>query len=712
MIIIQKKIILIIFFGIITLQSFSQSFEYDVSSHRQQYAVGSLREVLKRDKSSRSFKIILKTDSVKYAFETFAISKKGNDIILEGGSERALIYAALSVAEDSRNGIALKNIESKRENAFVPLRAIKYDLPWDSYRHSYALELHSETCRDTMYWKAFLDMMAANRFNTLTLWNLHPYTFLIKPAHFPEASPWSDAEMKQWQSLFHAIMRMADERAIDTYIIPFNIFVTPEFAKAHNVAMDNLGHDYFVRGDTSEIIKRYTRESVTQMLNEYPELTGMGITLGEGMAEMSPQQRENWMHETIIAGMREVKRKTKLIHRIPFSSTTGSLGVTSIETEKLTRKSIEDEAAMGFLQTPIWADLKFNWSHAHSTSQLVKVHGGKLYDTYFKPESAIYKIVWTARNEDFFCLRWGVPAFIRDLILKNTHSWGGGFIIGSETYIPAKDYFTRDSTLLPWNYAFERQWLFYKLWGRLLYNPSANDAVFQNEFTRRYAEQGKNLLTASSLAGSSALRIASDFDCGWDFTLYTEGMMALNSATKNVEYISVDRLINQPPMDTSYISIREYITNNIIVAVDGKNKTTPEQLANMLEKDCNKALSLVEHINPGQNKSLVYEVADIKTWAYLGLHFAEKIRGGLALQKFRIQGGTENKQAAVLHLKKSLEHWDSIIKITKLLYNEMPLVHLSQQGGKETKENFYRTFHWSKLRPEVVKDVEMAERLN
>ena len=126
--------------------------------------------------------------------------------------------------------------------------------------------------------------------------------------------------------------------AIDTYIIPFNIFVTPEFAKAHNVAMDNLQHDFFVKGDTSEIVKRYTRECVTQMLEEYPELTGMGLTLGEGMAGMTPQQREDWMRETIIEGMRLANRKSKLIHRIPFSSTTGSLGITSIETEKLTRK--------------------------------------------------------------------------------------------------------------------------------------------------------------------------------------------------------------------------------------------------------------------------------------------------------------------------------------------------------------------------------------
>jgi hypothetical protein len=436
----------------------------------------------------------------------------------------------------------------------------------------------------------------------------------------------------------------------------------------------------------------------------------MGLTLGEGMAEMTPQQREDWMKETIIAGMRQVKRKTKLIHRIPFSSSTGSLGVTSIETEQLTRRSMEAEASMIFLEGPIWADLKFNWSHAHSTSTLIKVHGGKLYDTYFKPESGIYKIVWTARNEDFFCLRWGVPSFVRELITKNTHSWSGGFIVGSETYIPAKDYFTKDSTGLNWHYAFERQWLFYKLWGRLLYDPAAGDNIFQQEFLRRYGKQGQPLLQASALAGAAALRIASDYDCGWDFTLYTEGMMARNPLTESVEYISVDKLINQPPLDTSYISIKDFVHAISIDSVISKNKVTPLQLADMLEKDGNKALELVRNIHTAaaKNKALLYEIADIKTWAYLGLHFAEKIRGGFALQKFRSQGGGLNKQDAISHLQQSLVYWDSIIHITEPLYKKMPLVHLSQQGGKETRADFYNSFHWADLRGEVMKDVQVA----
>lgn len=696
-----------------TIFSQSASIQFDKSSPRQLFAAGTLRTVLLKrgyliNESPGSYRVDLVINTKSLPSEAFTIQPAGKIIIVSGGDERGLIYGCLSLAEDLRNGISLANCKAKTEKPFLPFRAIKFDLPWDSYRHSYALELHDQTCRDTNYWKSFLDMMAENRLNVLTLWNLHPYTFLIKPRNFPEASPWNDKEMKEWQNLFHAITRMANERAIDVYIIPFNIFVTPEFAKAHNVAMDNLDHAYFVRGDTSAVIKQYTRECVTQMLEEYPGITGMGLTLGEGMAEMTPQQREDWMKETIIEGMRRANRKSKLIHRIPFSSTTGSLGITSIETEKLTRVGIEKEAAMGFTEGPVWADLKFNWSHAHSTTKLIKVHGGPLYDSYFKPDPTAYKIVWTARNEDFFCLRWGVPSFVRNHILQNFHSYSGGYTIGSETYIPAKDYFTKDSINLPWKYAFERQWLFYKLWGRLLYDPKTPDDVFTAEFIRRYGNQGSKLLTASSLAGTTALRIASDFDCGWDFTLYTEGMMALDTS-KSVTYISVDRLINQKPLDTDYVSIADFVRIGNL-ALYNKKKILPTQLASLLEKDCNQALAIVKNINVKNNKALLYEVADIKTWAYLGLHFAEKIKGGIALQRYRIHGDQKNKESAILHLQKALNYWDSIIQITRPLYNDMPLVHLSQQGGgKETKENLYLTFHWRKLRGEVAKDVEIAK---
>ena len=83
----------------------------------------------------------------------------------------------------------------------------------------------------------------------------------------------------------------------------------------------------------------------------------MGLTLGEGMGGMTPQQRENWIRETIIEGMKLADRKSKLIHRIPFSGNTESLGATTIEMEKITPLGIEHEAKLDCIDGPVWADL-------------------------------------------------------------------------------------------------------------------------------------------------------------------------------------------------------------------------------------------------------------------------------------------------------------------------------------------------------------------
>ncbi len=498
----------------------------------------------------------------------------------------------------------------------------------------------------------------------------------------------------------------AKDRGIDTYIINWNIFVSPGFSKAHSAAMNNLQtRIHYGKGDTSEIVKRYTRECVTQVLEEYPELSGIGFTLGEFMGGMTPRQRQDWINETVIAGMRAAKRKSKLIFRVPLSANEGSGGSTNVETELLTRKDLD---SYDFTDGPIWAEIKFNWSHAHSSTALIKVHGGKLNDTYFKPEPKNYKIAWMARNEDFFCLRWGVPGFIREHINRNSQSYVGGYFAGSEGYIPAKDYFTKTGIAVNWKYAFERQWLFYKLWGRLLYNPATSDDVFKASFIQRYGKQSVPLLNAYAHAGTVPLHLASSFDFSWDFSLYSEGFMAMNK--QRMDYISVDRQITQPPANTDYVSVSDYVKTLSSGGLFSKNKITPPVLAGMLEQDCRIALNLVKNIKTVNNGSLIYEVADVKVWANLGLYFAEKLKGAVALQTYRIKGGEANKQEAVKHLENSLHYWDEVVAITRPIYNDMPLAayNYPHEGSLEGVD-VNRRFHWEKIRPEVAKDVVIAK---
>lgn len=694
----------------ILLQAQSTLILSDRSNDQAQYAVKKLSATLIQEGYSISenhtdydYLINLSIHSNRLGAESFTIIPEGRVITVLGGDSRGLIYGALALAEEIRNGIPIDSIKVIREEPNQEFRGIKYNLPWETYRPSLALDQHLETAKDLNYWEAFLDMMVENRFNAISLWNMHPYTFMIQPKNFPEASPWTQQEFDAWQHLYREIFRMAKERGLDTYIVHWSIFVSKELAEAHNVAHRNFYPYYYVEGDTTELVARYIRESVRQVLEEYPNLDGIGISHGEGMAGMTPLERQQWMDDVIIAGMLEVDRPVKLIHRVPFSSGTSSDPGVSKNVEEVTRSAMEKLGDA--FEGPIWVEMKFNWSHAHSTPELVKVHGGKLGDTYFDPAPTNYKVTWQARNEDFFALRWGVPSFIRQHIALNGKAdYVGGYFVGSETYIPALDYFTNSEADLSWKWAFERQWLFYKLWGRLLYNPETSNQIFVNEYVHRYGEPGRNLLNAMSLASSTQLRLASLYDSRWDFTLYSEGFLALQGDT--TKYIGIDQLINQPSMAKNYVSIKDYMETLDAGGSFPADVIIPPILAEMLERDCAEALRIIEDIDAQEDVALMYELADIRIWSNLGLHLAAKIRGGMALKKYQDQGVPADQASAVRQLELALNFWDEVIKISRPIYKDMRLTHYNHNFFYANDDNF---FHWALLRDEVVRDIEVAK---
>ena len=164
----------------------SVNLQYDTSSAQAKYAVKILRQALIEQgypiqKKEGDYSISIGINSQNLKTEEYTLVPNGKKITITGGDGTGIIYGSLSLVEDLRNGLHLANVQERSESPNLPFRAIKFDLPWDTYRHSYALNLHQETCKDLKFWEAFLDMMAENRLNVLTLWNLHPYTFLIKP---------------------------------------------------------------------------------------------------------------------------------------------------------------------------------------------------------------------------------------------------------------------------------------------------------------------------------------------------------------------------------------------------------------------------------------------------------------------------------------------------------------------------------------------------
>jgi hypothetical protein len=94
-------------------------------------------------------------------------------------------------------------------------------------------------------------------------------------------------------------------------------------------------------------------------------------------------------------------------------------------------------------------------------------------------------------------------------------------------------------------------------------------------------------------------------------------------------------------------------------------------------------------------------------WANLGLHLAEKLRGAIALENYRADHDTGFQAQAIAHLEKALSYWDEVVNITTPLYKDMKLTHYNHNSFDANPDNL---FHWSRVRPEVAADVELARQ--
>ncbi|SEL97340.1 hypothetical protein [Parapedobacter koreensis] len=622
---------------------------------------------------------------------------EGKTLLILSTDAVGSLYGLLDVMEYAQTKGTFSSIPGKLINPGFAYRIVKFNLPWSPYRTSGATEVHMHTCRDLAFWERFLDMMVENRLNVLSLWNNHPFPYMIKSKNFPKATPFDDAELADWQMFWKTLFRMAKERGIQTFIVNWNIVVSPEFAEAYGVK------EY---GDRSEQVKQYTRESVTQLINEYEDLTGLGVTLADWMGNfnerMEPQEREDWIEETFVRGIKTAKRPVKFIHRSVLAG------------DPMAMRNLIDKAAF---DEPVLVEIKFNWSHGHSTPVLAishDYHSGELDDRFWEPLPENYRIQWMVRNEDFFILRWGQPDFIREHISVNNHPYVNGYFIGSEGYIPAMDYSQRPSSDKTWQYAFEKQWFFYKVWGRLLYQPDTPDEIFATAFDLRYGNQvGHKLLEAYKLASNMPLRLASFHRSTWDYTLYAEGFIEAEPSStdffdRSSPFIAIDEFIHHETLDPNMLDIPSFVRLSLGEEIIPPGKITPLALAASSEADSKRALELIDSLKRHVNEysgALGSELEDLATWSYLGLYFADKLKAGVALELYQKSGDEAQGHNAIALLEGCLRHWDQVVAYTNGRYFPTPHVSTERWGSE------FQVFGWEQLRPQVLRDIQIAKKI-
>ncbi|MEI9945795.1 MAG: hypothetical protein WDN26_16440 [Chitinophagaceae bacterium] len=630
----------------------------------------------------------------KLAAEGFRIIRKGEKLIVVGADEQGAMYGILDVAEQlENNGGDIKLVKEKKEEPRMSFRGIKFNLPFMAYRSSISLTQQGYVIEDLKFWETFLDMMATNRYNVLSLWSLHPYHYMIRAKNFPEACPFDDVTLQAMKQFWNSLFKMAHDRGIQTYIINWNTFVSPSFALAHKndgVIQYSVTPEFGGRQDTSKLVEQYTRETITQVINEYSELDGLGITIGEGMGGRTPEQRREWLDRTIFAGMKAANRKIKFVYRAPLSANTGSGGSTSEENDLASRKHVEQQDV-----TEMYVEFKFNWSHGHSSPKLFMVHGGKLTDKYWNPFPTKYKYVWTMRNEDFYRLRWGNSDFIREFIKNNGHDYVAGCFIGSEIFTPALDYTSLQGSFKTWSYHFQRQWLWYAMWGRLLYDDKTPDAIFEQQLASKYGKgTGPAALQAWKIATNNQLKFAAFHMGTADAQLYSEGFCDWG-ANKPARLFDINNIITHPVLDsTLYINIRDWVNADEKVL---PGRMSPLQLAAQLDVDNAKLLTLINQLKAkGLTPGATVEVNDMQAWYWFGRYFSDKIKAGVAVARYRYKGN-DQRQQAVQYLKQCSSHWANYAN-TVAKYNKESFPFIITSGEFSLKD----------MQAQVDKDQELA----
>jgi len=126
-------------------------------------------------------------DTEKLKSEGFIIHKSNRNsktIWIAGKNDAGVMYGGLEVAEIIQvRGIDA--IENQLQNPYMKVRGTKFNIPLDVRTPTYTEP--SDAAQNNMaemwsfeFWKEYIDNLARYRYNTISLWNMHPFPSMVK----------------------------------------------------------------------------------------------------------------------------------------------------------------------------------------------------------------------------------------------------------------------------------------------------------------------------------------------------------------------------------------------------------------------------------------------------------------------------------------------------------------------------------------------------
>ncbi len=611
-------------------------------------------------------------------WQCYAIRVKNNgkqkNVYVLAGDQTGAMYGSLDVAEAIRIQ-TIDTLTASDHKPYLERRGIKFNIPLDLRTPSYtdpsdAAQQNIPDVWEKPFWETYLNEMAQNRFNVLSLWSLHPFPSLVKIPEFPEVAlndVWRTKEkfddgyshnginyvrphllknvevikritIDEKIAFWKTVMQIAHERGIEVYWFTWNIFTNGAEGK----------HGITNRQDNDTTI-RYFRAAVREMVQTYPHLSGMGITAGEAMnGKLTGEYaNEKWLWRTYGEGIRdalnkEPNRKFRLIHR--FHQTSLS----------------EIKDAFRDYPGPLDLSLKYAIAHMYSITNPPFVYAAM-------PLLSQQTKSWlTIRNDDIYSFRWANNDFARRFIKDIPEPEKiAGYYMGPDGYNWGRDYLTKGAQH---ELVMQKQWYSFMLWGRLSYDPDLSDQVFFKALQMRFpALQVQNLYkpwSAASMIFPWITRyVWGDIDLKW----FPEANI---SHPTHKGFFTVADYIEREPMPGSNIrNIYLWAKNHHEGKADSLQ--SPLAVADTLSRLSAVAMSGLKALparKTGSFTELDQTLGDIEAFAHIGYYYSAKMKAACSLAQFDQFGNEADRGKAVVYLKEARNHWAKYAKVYNSLY--------------------------------------------
>lgn len=603
-------------------------------------------------------RVPIRKEDAAEAEQSFRLYRTGELIRIEGSDSRGLLYGCLEWAERLARGAELADGEEIRRKPALRLRGIKFNLPYAPFDSGDPFVLNEKTCMDINFWKAYIDMLALNRYNCLSLWSEHPYHLMVVSPRFRAANPYSDSEIERNIRFFRELFRYAASRGIDVYLFTWNIRLTPEVARGLGLpeAVGDFGNMYDnlihrvgyplnrFRGE-SEIIRDYVREMVLQLLLTYPELKGLGTSASEWM-DGSGYEREKWIVETYVEAIKQSGRDVPFIHRTNMQNA---------------GKEIKDMVQTQF--EPEQFHISWKYSNAHCYSH-PEPQFEKLWGAWEGIDLEQTNILYTVRNDDVFTHRWGDPDYVRSYVKGMLKPYVKGFYWGADGYVWGTDFQHVDHGHKTWEYDFERHLFQFQLWGRLSYDPETSDEVWVHLLESHYGPVHAPLFLEGLRSASAVIPAVNRlFWIDYDFQWHPESCLSEVSGFKTIlDFVNGKAMPGINVMSVSAYAAAEHEKTSDKASAEGYE--TPVDIIGILRQAAEQSertvLRLSEELGELRCGHAACTLHDLYAYVEMARYYACKFEAALELNRFKLNGSVQHRLEAVSLLEQASSHWEKL----------------------------------------------------